>query len=72
MILQTYLTAQRVSLMLKVKDVEEANRIIIETESLIRTGCELTVEQQCRYEFAKILLLEIAKRRKKQSKEDTR
>ncbi len=53
-------------IILIVKDVEEANRILIETETLIKTGCELTLEQQHRYEFAKILLKEIGKRRNKQ------
>ena len=57
--------------MQKIKSVEEAKRIIFETETLVKELYKLTVEQECRYEFAKILLMEIGKRRKKQSREAT-
>ncbi len=57
--------------MQKIKDSEEAKRIIFETETLTKTGYDLTVEQECRYKFAEILLREIGKRRKKQSKDCT-
>ena len=40
--------------------------VVVETEDLIKKGYKLTIEQECRYEFAKILLREIGKRRKKQ------
>jgi hypothetical protein len=53
----------------KIKTSEEAHRIIIETETFIKAGYDLTVEQKCRYEFAKILLKEIGKRREKQGEE---
>ena len=52
--------------MQKIKSLEEAKRIIFETETLVKEGYKLTVEQECRYEFAEILLREIGKRRKKQ------
>ena len=50
--------------MQKIKSPQEADRIISETETLVKEGYKLTVQQECRYEFAKILLREIGKRRK--------
>ncbi len=51
----------------KIKNQEEASRIIREVEALAQTGHQLTDEQKCLYEFAKIFLMQIRKRRRKQS-----
>ena len=51
----------------KIKSQEEASRIIREVEALVQTGHKLTDGQKCLYEFAKIFLMQIGKRRRKQS-----
>jgi len=51
----------------KIKSQEEASKIIGEVEALVRKGHKLTDEQKYEYEFAKIFLTQIGKRRRKQT-----
>jgi hypothetical protein len=55
---------------IKIKNTIEAEIIIKETEDLIKKGHKLTEKQRYDYEFARIFLTSIKKRRKKKGDEE--